>query len=112
MFVILHFCKCSTCLCCVPSRFRRWRRTWMSFTTAWRCTTPVTVGLRWKRPRAFSAHPNQSLGKKLQGGFYFRSLTRGSCTVSFLKNMKARLDFIKKASKKASTVLEKHSLNR
>lgn len=47
---------------CPGSRSRRWRRTWTSCTTAWRCTTRATAGRSWTRPTASWARPNLSWG--------------------------------------------------
>lgn len=46
-------------------RPRRWRRIWTCCTTAWRCTTRVTAGQRWRTTTAFSAPLNLSSSKKL-----------------------------------------------
>lgn len=61
---------------CPVSRSRRWRRTWMSSMTVWRCTTPATAGRRWRRTTASSALPNPSSGAPSAAHLHTETLDR------------------------------------
>nr|BAE88725.1 unnamed protein product [Macaca fascicularis] len=52
---------------CPASRSGKWKRTWMNCMTVWRCTTPVTVALRWRRQKASSALQSPSSSLSLRG---------------------------------------------
>uniref|UniRef100_A0A8D0PJS9 Uncharacterized protein n=1 Tax=Sus scrofa TaxID=9823 RepID=A0A8D0PJS9_PIG len=49
------------------NRYGKWKRTWTSSMTVWRCTTPVTVAPRWRRRRASLAHRSPSSSRSLRG---------------------------------------------
>uniref|UniRef100_A0A673UK34 Uncharacterized protein n=1 Tax=Suricata suricatta TaxID=37032 RepID=A0A673UK34_SURSU len=49
------------------SRYGRWKRTWMSCMIVWRCTTPATVALKWKRRKASLALQSPSSSPSLRG---------------------------------------------